>query len=119
MAGPSAALIDEYQRAVETVNPAENIGVILFVPHDPDGMYFSYWDLRKEKDLAKQLAAKGIDVTKFLDSETRLTRLMIKWSREKRDDTVLGTYVFLRWQNGKFLGSSTWSRLRQAKIFFK
>ena len=101
MADPSADLSDEYERAVDRVKPADNVGVVLFVPHDPDGLYFSYWDLRKEKSLGHQLCQKGIDVTRFLDTETRLTKNNIKWTREKKDDTVLSTYVFVRWQVGK------------------
>ncbi len=102
MAKDIDALADEYQRDTEKVNPGDNIGVVVFVPADPDSLYFSYWDLRKERDLQHQFTQQGFDVTLFMDSTQRLKKYDIVWRHAARNEAPLATYVFLRWQKGKY-----------------
>ncbi len=100
MPDPQEALQEQYQRDTEKVNPGDNVGVVVFVPADPDMLYFSYWDLRKERDLNSQFQKQEFDVTLFMDSEQRLKKYDIVWKHAARSEDPLATYVFLRWQKG-------------------
>ncbi len=101
MADKESALADEYQRDTEKVNPGDNVGVVVFVPADPDMLYFSYWDLRKERDLNQQFQEQEFNVTLFMDTNQRVKKYGIVWKHTARSEAPLATYVFLRWQKGK------------------
>ncbi len=103
MSDAQEALADEYQRDTEKVNPGDNVGVVVFVPADPDMLYFSYWDLRKERDLHSQFQKQEYDVTLFMDNNQRLKKYDIVWKHTARSEAPLSTFVFLRWQKGILL----------------
>ncbi len=94
-------LLDQYQRDAERVNPDEYVGVIVFVANDPEMLYFSFWDLRKERELSRQFLQQGLNVALFLDAEDRLKKYDIIWRHKSKDEPALPTHVFARWQVGK------------------
>ncbi len=103
MTDPEEALQEQYQRDTEKVNPGDNVGVVVFVPNDPDMLYFSYWDLRKERDLMSQFQRQEFDVTLFMDNAQRVKKYDIVWKHTARSEAPLPTYVFLRWQKGNYI----------------